>query len=889
MKPRNSVEWFRTSVSRIIGIFAKRTRDAELDAELHAHLDALTEKYIQRGMSADEARHAARREFGGIEQIKQEYRESSRLPIVEVLLQDLRYALRALRKNPGFSAVAILTLALGIGTNTAIFSIVNAVLLRPLPFPHSDRIVEIYSTLPSAGVTKNGISYLNFNDFQAQSRSFEAIGAFHDTDITLTGSGEPEIIPGAAVTSGLFSVLGVQPIAGRSMSATDDQPGAAPVVLISERLWRKRFGADKNIIGKQIKLDRRSFSVAGILPKDFQFPFQQPPIDLWLPVQQDTQFKDLLPRRGGHYLSVVARIKPGVAAQQAQAELESIQANLIKQYPADNVGWGVRLTPLQHEIVGNVQVELLVLLSAVALVLLIACVNVANLLLTRATARSRELAVRAALGAGKRRIVRQLLTESLLLGVIGGALGALTAWWAVDAFAKFLPDDLPRIHAIQVDVWVLSFAVLLSLVVSLLFGLAPALHATSTNLVDSLKEGTRGSSDGGSRRRMRGILIASEVALAVILLAGAGLLLHSFEELQTVSPGFRAGGVLTASAALPQSQYAKGEDWARFYGQALERVKSLPGVIDAAVVAPVPMSGGRINIAFAIDGKPRAPEDRVSAEYCTVSAGFFDVLKIPLLRGRTFNEHDAATARKVAIISESFAQRYFSDENPIGQHMSFGFPEQASREIVGIVGDVKRASLDDPPEPTMYVPYEQGPMWFMTFAVRTAGSLSALESPLREQIQETDKNLPVVDVQPMTEYLHDSVAQPRFRTFLVGLFGLVALILAAVGIYGVISYTVAQRTQEIGLRMALGAAPSQVLSLVVRQGMKVVLLGLVPGLIFSFALTRFFESLLFGITTSDPLTYAGTIAILIGVSLLACYIPARRAMRVDPMIALRYE
>jgi putative ABC transport system permease protein len=878
----------RTFIARLRGIFGTARSEKELNSEVCAHLDALTEENILRGMTPEEARYAARREFGGVEQIKEDYREARGLPMLELFVQDLRYALRALRKNPGFAAIAVLTLALGIGANTAIFSIVNAVLLRPLPFPEANRIVAVYQTLERNGVHRNGASYLNFADWQKESHSFEHMGAYHGSDVTLTGVGDPEIIPGAVVTSGLLSTLGARPVAGRLLIPEDDRPGAAAVVVLSERLWRRRFGAAADLVGKTVTLDKQVFTVAGILPGDFQFPFENPPADLWIPVQQDTQLRNLIPRRGGHYLSAIARLRPGVTLGEAETELAGINGRLSKQYPAENGGWGIRIAPLQHELVGDVQLGLLVLLSAVALVLLIACANVANLLLARATSRSRELAVRAALGAGRKRIVRQLLTESLLLGGMGGAAGAATAWWAVRGLSKLLPDDLPRIHAIQVDGWVLGFALLLSVLVSLVFGLAPAIHATSVNLVEGLKEGARGNPEG-SGKRLRAVLIVGEVALAVVLLTGAGLLVRSFLELQSVSPGFRVNGILTATVVLPQSQYTKPEEWARYSGQAIERIRTIPGVTGASVVMGLPMSGSRVNLAFAIDGKPQAPEDRVSANYASVSRGYFQLFGIPLLRGRVFDERDTAASQKIAIVSEAFTRRYFPNEEAIGKHVSFGFPEQASREIVGVVGDVRQVSLDAAAEPEMYAPFEQSPVWAMNFAVRTAGDPAALASAVRERIQEGDKDLPVVDVQPMTVYLRDSMAQPLFRTLLFGLFGVVALVLAAVGIYGVISYTVAQRTQEIGLRMALGAAPAQVLGLVVGQGMKLVLVGLAAGMAGAFGLTRLFSSLLFGITPGDPLTYFGTVLVLMLVSLLACYIPAKRAMSVDPLVALRYE
>ena len=877
----------RVLASRLLSFLRKPRLDEDLDVELGSHLQLLIEEKVRRGMTPEEARYAARREFGGVEQTREAYRDARGLPMLEVIVQDLRYALRTLRKNPGFAAVAILTLALGIGANTAIFSVVNAVLLRPLPFPQADRIVAVCQTSERIGVLRNGVSFPNFEDWVQQNHSFDAMGAFHASDITMTGAGDPEIVPSAVVTSGLFSVLGARPVAGRLFIPSDDLPGAAPVVLVSERLWRERFNAAPDFVGKTITLNRQPFTVAGILPGDFQFPFETPPPDLWVPVQHDRNFRDLIPRRGGHYLSVIARLKRGVTRVQSEAELIGINSALIKQYPADDAGWGIRIAPLQHEIVGDAQLGLVVLLGAVAVVLLIACANVANLLLARATLRLRELAVRAALGAGRKRIVRQLLTESSLLGGMGGGLGTVLAWWAVRGFAKWLPSDLPRIHAIQVDKWVLVFTLALSGVVSLLFGLAPALQVTSTKLVDDLKEGSRGGSGGGARRRMRSTLVVCEVALAVVLLTGSGLLLRSFLELQNVSPGFRIGGILTATATLPQ--YTKPEEWARFYKQAMQRIERLPGVTGAALVLPLPMSGERINLGFSIDGRPQAPEEHIAANYSTASPGYFHLLGIPLLRGRIFDNRDTADSTKVCVISEAFLSRYFPDHDAIGKHLSFGFPPKSnSQEIVGVVGDVKQTSLDAPAEPEMYVPYEQSPLWVMSFAVSTAGDPASLGSAVRHSIQEADKDLPV-DVRPMSVYLQDSVAQPRFRTFMIGLFGVLALLLSAVGIYGVISYSVAQRTREIGVRMALGAEKAQVLSLVIGEGMKLVFLGLGAGLVGAFLLMRLLRTLLFGITANDPLAYSGTVLALIVISLLACYIPARRATHVDPLVALRYE
>jgi predicted permease len=882
------MNWLRITASRLRALFRKRRLDGDLDAELRSHLEFLTEEKIHLGMNPEEARRSARREFGGVEQTKQKYRDQRGLPFLETLFQDMRYAARTLFQRPGFAVTAILTLAIGIGVNTAIFSVVSAVLLKPLPFPDPQRIVAVHQTLPRHGVFTNGVSYLNLNDWRDQTTSFERLGAFHADDLTLTGLGAPEVIDSAMVTPDLLPLLGVRPVAGRLILPEEDQPGAAPVVVMSERLWR-RLGSSSTMVGSSITLNKRSFTVVGIVPESFQFPFQMPPVNLWIPVNQDQNFKDFLPRRGGHYLSAIARLKPGRSLEQAQSELAGIEERLAKLYPEDNAGWGVRIAPLQMELVGDVRLPLLVLLGAVALVLLIACANVANLLLARATSRAREMAVRTALGAGKLRLVRQVLTESVLLSAISAALGLAAAWWGVRALASLLPAELPRLHDIHVDASALYFTLAVALFVGVLFGLAPALQAAETDMHESLKEGSRSASEGSRRQRMRGILVISEVALAMVLLTGAGLLIRSFYHLQSVSPGFRAEGLLVATTALPQSQYTTPEEWSRFYGQALDRIKSLPGVEGVAVALPLPMAGSRIDLAFQIEGRPLAPGEGIDANYAAISHDFLRVLGIPLLRGRDFDAHDTATSPKVSMVNETFAHHYFPGEDPIGKRIVFGFNSQAPREIVGIVADTKQEGLDLPVEPEMYLPYEQDPCWVMNFGVRGSGNPAALAAAVRERIQSADKDLPVVDPQPMTDYLHSSVAQPRFRTFLLGLFAVTALLLAAVGIYGVISYSVSQRTREIGLRIALGAQPGELLRLIVGQSMALVSIGLAAGLLGSFALAHFLKSLLFVVTPRDPLTYAIVVLTLLCVSLLACGLPVRRAMRVDPMVALRYE
>jgi predicted permease len=805
-------------------------------------------------------------------------------------VQDLRFAARTLRKSPGFTAVCLATLALGIGATTAIFSVVNAVLLAPLPFGQPDRLVRVYQTLPAQGVFTNGASYLNFSDWARETKSFDGLAAIRLHDYTLTGQGEPVLAVAGTVTSDVFRVLGAHPILGRALVAGDDAPGAAPVAVLGERLWREKFGADASIVGKTIRLDERLFGVVGVLPSSYATPPNNPPAELWTPLAQDPVFADLRQKRGGHYLTVVGRLGRGVSIRQAESELATIQSALARQFPKENEGWGVRLVPLAESLVSGVRTALLVLLGAVGLVFLIACANVANLLLTRASARSREIAIRTALGAGRGRLLSQFLTECLVLGLTGGALGLALAYAAMGALRRWLPSSLPRGGDIAVDGRVLLFSLVVSLVSAAIFGLTPALTASGERLSDALREGSLGAGESGGKKRLRHLLVVGETALSFMLLVGAGLLGRSFLRLQSVRLGFDPMHVLTAGMSLPRNQYSKSAEWLTFYSTLVERIAAQPGVESAAASLPLPLYGGGLNFTFQIEG--RAPEregNDASANYTSATPAYFRVLGIPLRQGRLFTVSDDGAAPRVCAISEAFTARYFPGESPLGRRLVFGFAEPVAREIVGVVADVKRDGLGSPSKPEMYVPFAQEPFWAAYLTVRTPGDPGRLAAAVRSEVRALAPTLPIEAIQPMTEIVRESVAEPRFRATLVGLFAGAALLLAVVGIYGVISYGVGRRTREVGIRLALGAGKRDVLRLVVGQGLALTGLGLAVGAFGAVLLTRFLSSLLFETGRLDLPTYVGVALLLAAAGLLAAWIPARRAARVDPVIALRFE
>jgi putative ABC transport system permease protein len=882
--------WIRALASRTRAWLSPHHADQDFENELEIHLEMLTDENVRRGMAPEEAKRAARMRLGGLTQLKETNRELQGLPLIETFLQDTRYAFRMLRKNPGFTAVAVLTLALGIGANTAIFSVVYAVLLKPLPYANPDQLFNVFQAKPQEGVGGTGWSYANFAELREQNRVFSDMAGAQQHQLTLTGRGEPAVVNTSVVTPELFSLFGEKPLAGRAFFPEDGKAGAPPVVILSENLWRGTFGADPNILGSSINLDKRSFTIVGIMPAAFRFPLLTKSEQLWIPLVQDPLFGSWTERRGGHWLQVTGRVKPGVSMTQVQAELDAIAARFAKEFPAENDGWTIRMVPLQQMIVGKARSALLVLLGAVGLVLLIACANIANLLLTRATSRAREIAVRTTLGAGRTRIVRQLLSETAVLGLLGGVTGIALAYWGVQALNALLPENLPRMNAIRVDNFVLGFALLLSATASCAFGLAPALFAANSNLQSSLREGGGRSGESRSRRRARSFLAAGEIALAMVLLVGAGLLLRSFSKLMSVSPGFDAQHLVKADISLPRFQYSTPQQWAAFSDELLARIQAEPGLEDSAVAVPRPIVDGFINLGLDIVGNP-ASSASASADYVSVSPDYFRVMGIPLLSGRLFDRRDILSSHRVTIISKTMARLYFPNQDPLGKQLRFSFPPDsgAAREIVGIVGDVRDIALGQDPGPMMYVPYAQAPFWGANVVVKSALSPSSVAAAIRQEVQKIDKDLPVTEVAMMPDIIETSVAQPRFRTFLLGLFAAMALVLAATGIFGVISYSVSCRTNEIGIRVALGASRGSILRMVLRETLVLTFAGMALGIPCALAASRLLGHMLFGVSVNDPATLASVTFALAAVATLAGYVPARRAMSVDPMVALRYE
>jgi putative ABC transport system permease protein len=810
----------------------------------------------------------------------------------EASWQDARYGARLLRKNPGFTAVAVLTLALGIGANTAIFSIVNAVLLRSLPYPDSNQLVLMFNVPLQQPDALSSISYRDFTLCREQNRVFSEIAgnAFHD--LTLTGADEPSIVNAAAVTPEIFPLLNAKPLAGRTLLPEDGKQGAAPVAVLNENLWRSHFGSNPTLIGQSITLDKRSFTVVGILPASFRYPDGAPRQDVWISVAQDPLFGPLISQPGARLVVGIGRLKPGVSVTQAQAEMDTLGARFAKDFPAQDSGFTIRIEPYRQAVVGNVKSALLILLGAVGLLLLIACANIANLLLSRGTSRAREIAMRMALGAGRARIVRQLLTESALLGLLGGFAGVLLAASSVWSLRPFLPSEVIQISPIHVGGAVLVFALLLSLVAVVAFGLAPALLAAPSNLQTNFKEG--GDRTGQrSGQHVRSCLAIAEISLAMVLLVAGGLFMRSFALVTSVNPGFDSTNVTEAEVSLPQFQYSTPQQWTAFSNELLARLHAQPGLRDSALAAPLPMDRqGQASLAFSIVGNPPlAPGESDSADYTTASPDYFRVMRIPLLRGRFFSEHDTASNPNVAIISETLARRYFPNQDPIGRQMRFGFSPNSNvpREIIGVVGDLRDAALSRKPGPMMYVPFAQAPLYGGEVVVRSSSSASSIAAGIRQTVHSIDKDLPVTDVESFPDAVGASIAQERFRTVMMSSFSGIALILAAVGIFGVISYSASQRTHEIGIRIALGAQQRNVLLLILGQGARLALLGLGIGAAAALPLTHLMAGLLYGVSGTDPLTFGTVGIVLFGVAVTACYIPARRAMRVDPMVALRHE
>jgi putative ABC transport system permease protein len=804
---------------------------------------------------------------------------------IQDLAQDIGYGARTLRKNPGFTAVAVVTLALGIGANTAIFSVVEAVLLRPLPFKDPSRLLVLTEYNPGKA-EMTGVPFPDYIEWKNQNRVFEETAAyFHinaSNDMVLGGTGSAERVQFSIVTNSFFSILGVQPARGRGFLAVEEQPGGPKVFLSSDALWRRSFGADPAAIGKAFLLDGESYTLAGVMPHGFQFPLGR---DIWVPT-------GVLGERGihdriSHPYRVLGRLPPGVTPKQAQAEMDRIAGQLAQTYPVTNANWRVRIRPLLDEFVGNVRTSLWVLLGAVTFILLIACTNTVNLMLARASAREQEFAIRASLGAARGRLVRQSLTESLLIVALSIIVALPLASWGLDAIVSMTSIQIPRMEPFRLSAPVLAFTALLAAVTTVLVGVAPALQFSAGSFQESLREGQRGATHGMRSRRLRNAIVVSEVALALLLLCGAGLMLKSFVQMSRVDPGFNTEHLVTMKIALPDTQYRKAEQTVAFLDRLLERLGSLPGV-KAAATSTLPMSGESNWNSFNIAGRPFVDSSRApAAEWRGISTNYFQTMGIPLLRGREFRDGDPQEASHSVIVNEAMAKQFWPGGDAIGRHLLSVTGPPRDREIIGIVANVRSFGLDTESKPEFYQPY--GAWWYMNVVLRTTQNPALIIPAARREIAALDKGVPVYQVATMDQLLSRSAAPHRFNLFLLGLFAALALILAAVGIHGLLAFGVGRRRQEIGIRMALGARPENILRLIVWQGMKQVLIGVVLGVAASLVLTRFMSGLLYGVSSTDPLTFGGVAILLSLVALVACYIPARRAMRVDPMVALRAE
>ncbi|HYO62493.1 MAG TPA: ABC transporter permease [Pyrinomonadaceae bacterium] len=871
-------------VKRARALLRRGAAEAELDQEVRYHLESQIELNVRAGMSPEEARRAALRDFGGVERAKEECRDARGVRLVEDLWQDLRYCARTLAKRPGFTLVAVLTLALGIGASTAIFSAVNPILFEPLPYPNAERIVSIWDF--GAGGAQLPVTFGTLREVSERSRTFDALAVMRAWQPTVTG-GEPERLEGQRVSADYFRVLGVLPAVGRGFDPPEDEPGGRNAVVLGDALWRRRFGGDASVVGREIRLDDELYTVVGVMPREFE-NVASPSAQLWAPLRYD---KSLPPesREWGHHLSMIGRLRAGVTIDEARGELDAIARAPVPEFTRPvhaSLGKGLMIRSLQDDVTAGVKPALLAVLGAVSFLLLIACVNVTNLLLARGAQRRGEFAMRAALGATRARLVRQMLAESLLLSFAGGALGLLAAQVGVDVLVTLTPAGLPRAAAIGVNGAAFAFAAAVTTLVGLLVGLAPSVHASSVDLrVGVAQSSNRGT---GGQRLTRRALVVAEVALALVLLVSAGLLMRSMERLFAVDPGFDTSHLLTMQVQTAGQRFDK-ETTDRFFAQALEAVRRVPGVGAAGFTSQLPLSGDSDEYGALFEGDP--PGSAYNIFRYAVSPGYMETAGIPLRRGRLFDEHDRAGAPHVALISESLAKIKFGDQDPVGRRVHIGPTDRPWFTIVGVVGDVKQVSLAKSQPEAAYIPATQS--WFddrsLSLVVRARGDAAALAPAVRQAIWSVDKDQPVARVATMDDLLAKSAAERRFALVLFEAFGVAALILAAVGIYGLLSGSVAERTREIGIRLALGATRRDILSLVVRQGMKLAGLGVVIGLAGAAAASRALVSLLYGVSRLDPASYLGVVALLAAVSAVACWLPAWRASRVDPSITLRAE
>ncbi|HKV09463.1 MAG TPA: ABC transporter permease [Thermoanaerobaculia bacterium] len=877
----------RALLVRLRAIFDRDRLDRELAAELESHLAMHIDDNVRAGMTPEEARRQAILKLGGVAQTEERYRDRRGLPGLENLVRDLLFGLRMMRRNPGFTAVAVLTLGLGIGANTAIFSIVNAVLLHPLPFPRSEELVIVWGTNEDSGDTEDVTSYPNFEDWRSASRSFEGLAAFTTRGMTLSGGEQAEQVPALQVTPGFFEILHGAPALGRTFRPEEANEGAPRVAVLSDAAWKRLFGGRADVLGKTVRANEAEWTIVGVMPPGFRFA----------PEEQEQIYVPLIgdPNRNHGYVRVLGRLGPNVSLSAAQAEMDVIAQALERQHPGSNEGTGARVVPLLDALVGRARMPLAILLGVVMLVLLIACTNVANLLLARSATRQRELALRAALGAGRTRLLQQWLTESTLLALSGGALGLALATGTAKLLARLLAENfpIPRIENTGVDGGVLGFTLLLSIVTGLFFGTLFGPAAAARNLDETLRESGRTTSQGLSGRRLRGLLIVTETALAVVLLAAAGLLLKNLWEMRNNAPGFEPENVLAAKLWLPPSKYSESPERWRYFDEILTRAEALPNVRSAALVANLPLGGGSDSLGFHVTGKPDPEDGSWNANFNVASAGYFRTLGIPVKAGREFTKQDTAGAPGVIVINESAARSFWPEENPIGRTIELPTEgdESLTLTVVGVTADVRQNGLGTAPQPEIFLTSLQpAPPWPGVFLVfRTAGDPAALAGTVKTLPGAIDRDVPVPQIRTLDDVLSASLAQPRLYTLLLSLFAALALTLAAVGLYGVVSYMVTQRTPEMGIRLALGAGRGAVLRLVLRQGLGLALAGTAIGLVATLAVARLLSHLIPGAQPGDPLTLAAVSALLIGVALAATWFPARRASRVDPAVALRYD
>jgi predicted permease len=877
---------------RLRALFRHKAVEQELEDELHFHFDREVEKNMNRGMNKEEAARRARLAFGAHEQAKEDCREARGTNIVELTLDDTKYAVRQLWANPTFALVIILTLALSIGANSAIFSVINGVLLKRLPYAQPERIMRIF--LSSPDFPKFPLNPFDFLDYRARNHSFQSMAAFVRNDMQLSGVGEPMHLNAFATTSGYFRVLGIQPQLGREFDFKAEIPGNELQVILSDRLWRTQFSADPNIIGRKITLNAQPFTVVAVMPPGTEHPGNNyhsvaygESVDLWSPFA----FTGNSNQRGSHFMEGIGRLKPGVSEDQARAEMNTIMAQLGREHPGNDTGWSVLVVPLYSEVVGASRGMLMVLLGAVGMVLLIACANTANLLLARASARQREIAVRLAMGAPRLRIIRQLLTESLLISLIGGALGLLLALGGVRALVALLPANFPRAHDIHINWPVLGFTLLISILTGILFGLAPAVQASRTDPKQGL-QGSRTTTASRHQNRLRSALVISEVSLACVLLVGAGLMLRTFLNLVHLDPGFHQENLLTASLSLPHARYNTDEQIAQFYSKLEASLNALPGVVSAGAGSDVPWTGYDENAGFNIEGKKPAPHQEFHARYHQATPGYFTAMGIPLHEGRFFTEADKHDARNAIIINRAMASRYWPNEDVIGKRITFEDQPKKDSDwmyIVGIVGDVKDQPNSTGAEPAFWWPQNQVPQSDMSIAIRTRSDARQVEDGLRDAVHRLDPQLAIADIKLINQVADASISTPRFTFVMVGLFAGLAIVLAGIGAYGVIAYTVSQRMHEFGLRVALGAQRDDLLRMVLAQAARLAVPGTILGLVLALALGRVVQSLLYGVSPADPLILISVAVLVLAVALLASYVPARRAAVADPMMTLRSE